>query len=62
MTKDQRSEEFLAKAKRAEQSAQKSADANVKESWMAIAQSYRALAMFAAYPIGTNESGSWHYH
>jgi hypothetical protein len=40
----QRKEEFLAKAKEAEQQAERTADRHEKESWLRIAQSYRDLA------------------
>jgi hypothetical protein len=44
MTADERRKDFLAKAKEADEQAEKAKDADLKDSWKRIAQSYRELA------------------
>ena len=43
-SKEKRIAEFLAKAKEAEQKAQEATDQSVRDKWLAVAASYRALA------------------
>ena len=44
MSGEQRKKEYLAKAREAEEHAQRTPDRHEKESWLRIAQSYRELA------------------
>jgi hypothetical protein len=44
-TKEIRQEDFLARAKEAEEMAKRANDRNARDSWLKIAQSYRNLAV-----------------
>jgi hypothetical protein len=44
VTKEQRREEFLAKAKEAEEMAAKCKEQTLRDNWLNIAESYRQLA------------------
>jgi hypothetical protein len=44
MTKEKRQQEFLDKAKEADERAEKAKDPSVRESWRTVAKNYRELA------------------
>ena len=46
MTREQRREDYLAKARDAEEQAAKARDQPTKEQWLKIAESYRDLAKY----------------